>query len=90
MLLIFRTTRHISGNTINEMARRRIALIGLDPTHFSARSIRADFMTQAANAGNNLRNAMALNGHRSSQIASGYYRKASILNNPASQLLTKE
>ncbi len=83
-------TRGICGDAIHNMVRRRIRLIGLDPRGFGAHSLRAGFMTQAANAGAILGDAMALSGHRNTEVAQRYYRHASILNNPAGRLLAEE
>ena len=80
-------TQCICGDSINSMIKRRIEQIGLDSTDFGAHSLRAGFMTQAANAGAVLGDAMALSGHRCAEVANGYYREASLLKNPAGKLL---
>lgn len=80
-------TPGICGDAIHQMIRRRIARIGLDPREYGAHSLRAGFMTQAAQTGTALGDAMALSGHRNPAVAQGYYRPVAILNNPASHLL---
>ena len=76
----------ISGRTINRIVKRRIALIGLDPDQFGAHSLRSGFITEAARSGATLGDAMALSGHRCVEVASGYYRQATVLENPAGKL----
>lgn len=83
-------TKSICGDAIHNMVKRRIAAIGQDPSDYGAHSLRSGFLTQAANAGTTLGDAMALSGHRSMDIANAYYRHASILDNPAGRLLTEK
>ena len=77
----------ISGRTINRIVKRRIVLIGLDPDQFGAHSLRSAFITEAARSGATLGDAMSLSGHRSEEVASGYYRQATVMENPAGKLL---
>lgn len=83
-------SKSICGDAIYKMVRRRIALIGLNPKDYGAHSLRAGFLTQAAQAGTTLGDAMALSGHHNTQTAQQYYQHATILNNPASRLLDEE
>ena len=76
----------ISGRTINRIVKRRIALIGLDPDQFGAHSLRSGFITEAARSGATLGDAMALSGHRCVEVANGYYRQATVLENPAGKI----
>lgn len=80
-------TPGLCGDAIHKMIRRRIAAIGLEPQGFGAHSLRAGFMTQAAQAGTTLGDAMALSGHRNPNTAQQYYRQAAVLKNPAGRLL---
>lgn len=80
-------TRSITGRTINSIIKRRAELAGLDPTCFGAHSLRAGFLTEAARRGTPLGDAMELSGHRSQEIAGGYYRAATLTENPAARLL---
>ena len=80
----------ISGSAINRLIRRRVELAGFDPDLFGAHSLRSGFITEAARSGANLGDAMALSGHRCAEVASGYYREASILENPAGKLFTNK
>ena len=83
-------TKRICGDAILNIIKRRIKGIGLDPTDYGAHSLRAGFMTEAAQAGSPLGDAMALSGHRTTNVASAYYRQASLLDNPASHLLADD
>lgn len=79
----------ISGSTISRIVKRRVALAGYDPSQFSGHSLRSGFITEAARSGANLGDAMALSGHRCAEVASGYYREAMVLENPAGKLFIK-
>lgn len=79
----------ISGRTINRIVKRRIGMIGLDPDQFGAHSLRSGFITEAARSGATLGDAMSLSGHRSVEVASGYYRQATVLENPAGKIFTE-
>ena len=79
-------THSISGQAINNIVKKHIALIGLDPDLYGAHSLRSGFITEAARSGASLADAMALSGHRSVITASGYYREGEIMDNPASTL----
>lgn len=79
----------ISGRTINRMVKRRVAIIGLDPDQFGAHSLRSGFITEAARSGATLGDAMALSGHKCVEVASGYYRQADVLENPAGKLFSE-
>ena len=83
-------TDGIKGQTINYIVKQRVKLAGLDPRHFGAHSLRAGFITEAARAGSPVGDAMALSGHKSVKIASGYYREADFMDNRASHLLDRE
>lgn len=76
----------ISGSAINRLIKRRVAMAGFEPKLFGAHSLRSGFITEAARSGANLGDAMALSGHRCAEVASGYYREAAILENPAGKL----
>lgn len=78
----------ISGSAINRLIKRRVAMAGFDPQQFGAHSLRSGFITEAARSGANLGDAMALSGHRCAEVASGYYREASVLENPAGKLFS--
>jgi len=78
----------LSGKSIGCIVKRRVKLAGLDPDRFGVHSLRAGFITEAARHGAPLGDAMSLSGHRCVHIASGYYREAALLKNPAADLLS--
>ena len=83
-------TDGIKGQTINYVVKQRVKLAGLDPAQFGAHSLRAGFITEAARSGSPVGDAMALSGHKSVKIASGYYRESDMLDNSANRLLDKK
>jgi len=79
----------ISGRTVNRIVKRRVGMAGLDPDLFGAYSLRSEFITEAARSGATLGDAMALSGHRCAEVASGYYRQAAVLENPAGRIFNE-
>ena len=77
----------ICGRTINRIIKTRLLLIGQNPDLFGAHSLRSGFFTEAARKGAALGDAMALSGHKDTKVASGYYRRALLLDNPVNQLI---
>jgi integrase len=77
----------MSGRTVSRVVKRRVAMIGLEPDQFGAHSLRSGFITEAARSGANLADTMSLSGHRSVEVAAGYYRQAGVLDNPAGKLM---
>lgn len=76
----------ISARTINLIVKRRIKMIGLNPDHYGAHSLRSGFLTESARQGINISEAMLLSGHKSIKTAQGYCRTNKIENNKASFL----
>ena len=64
----------ITGRTICDIVKRRVQQIGLNPAHFGAHSLRAGFMTAAAEAGMSLYEAVKYSGHKDLDTAQGYIR----------------
>ena len=79
----------ISGRTVSRIVKRHIEMIGLNPEQFGGHSLRSGFITEAARSGANMGDAMALSGHLSVSVASGYYRQAMVLENPAGKLFSE-
>lgn len=77
----------MTGQSINMMVKKRIALIGLDPKKYGAHSLRSGFITESARSGASLADAMGLSGHRTFAIANEYYRQGEISDNPAGKLI---
>jgi len=77
----------ISGQTINRIVKRYISKLGYDPAEYGAHSLRAGFITEAGRRGLPLGESMMLSGHRSVNVAQGYYREGELLSNPSAHLL---
>ena len=76
----------ICGKSINQIIKKRVALAGANPALYAAHSLRSGFITEAGRQGIHLGEVMQLSGHKSLEIASGYYRKGEILKNPAGKI----
>lgn len=70
--------RHLSGQAINEVVRRRLAAAGIGPAGYGAHSMRAGFVTQALRAGATDAQVMRQTGHTSPATVHIYDRE----NNP--------
>lgn len=68
--------RTIDPKAINDIVKQRAALAGLEPGEFSAHGLRSGYLTEAANRGVPLPEAMEQSRHRSVQQASSYYNSA--------------
>jgi len=79
----------IHARSINRIVKRRVKMLGFDPDEYDAHSLRSGFITEVVRAGANMEDAMALSGHRPVVIASGYYRQAEVLENPAGKFFTE-
>ncbi|MBB5278761.1 integrase [Rhizobium rosettiformans] len=65
--------RPLDPKAINDIVKHRAGLAGLDPVEFSAHGLRSGYLTEAANRGIPLPEAMEQSRHRSVQQASQYY-----------------
>ncbi|MBY3123271.1 site-specific integrase, partial [Rhizobium laguerreae] len=65
--------RAIDPQSVNAIIKQRAAMAGLEPGEFSAHGIRSGYLTEAANRGIPLPEAMEQSRHRSVQQASSYY-----------------
>lgn len=65
--------RPLDPKAISDILKQRVAMAGLDPTEFSAHGLRSGYLTEAANRGIPLPEAMEQSRHRSVQQASQYY-----------------
>lgn len=79
--------RQLDPKAINDILKHRAELAGLDPTEFSAHGLRSGYLTEAANCGIPLPEAMEQSRHRSVQQASEYYNHAKRRSGRASRLL---
>lgn len=79
--------RELDPKAINDIVKQRAETAGLDPRDFSAHGLRSGYLTEAANRGIPLPEAMEQSRHRSVQQASSYYNNAARRTGRASRLL---
>ncbi|WP_371831094.1 site-specific integrase [Ochrobactrum soli] len=79
--------RALEPSAINQIVKQRVQMAGLDPSEFSAHGLRSGYLTEAANRGIPLPEAMEQSRHRSVQQASDYYNNAKRRSGRASRLL---
>ncbi len=79
--------RPLDPKAINDILKQRAEQAGLDPTEFSAHGLRSGYLTEAANRGIPLPEAMEQSRHRSVQQASEYYNGAQRRSGRAAGLL---
>lgn len=79
--------RAIDPQSINAIIKQRAAMAGLDSGEFSAHGLRSGYLTEAANRGIPLPEAMEQSRHRSVQQASSYYNNATRRSGRAARLL---
>jgi integrase len=79
--------RTLDPKSVNDIVKQRAGLAGLDPVEFSAHGLRSGYLTEAANRGIPLPEAMEQSRHRSVQQASSYYNNATRRSGRAARLL---
>ncbi|HEY0120832.1 MAG TPA: site-specific integrase [Rhizobium sp.] len=79
--------RALEPSAINATVKQRAAMAGLDPEEFSAHGLRSGYLTEAANRGVPLPEAMEQSRHRSVQQASSYYNNATRRSGRAARML---
>jgi len=79
--------RPLDPKAINDILKYRTELAGLDPADYSAHGLRSGYLTEAANRGVPLPEAMEQSRHRSVQQASEYYCSATRRSGRASRLV---
>lgn len=73
---------------MNQVLKRALRLIGEDPDSFGAHSLRAGFVTAAAEAGASEISIIQRTGHRSVATVLGYVRPAQVFrSNPIAGVL---
>ncbi|MGE8106142.1 site-specific integrase [Allorhizobium sp. NPDC080224] len=82
--------RPMDPKAVNDIVKQRAEMAGLDPGEFSAHGLRSGYLTEAANLGIPLPEAMEQSRHRSVQQASRYYNSAQRRSGRASRLLDQE
>jgi integrase len=68
--------RALDPKAVNDIVKQRVKMAGLEVGEFSAHGIRSGYLTEAANRGIPLPEAMEQSRHRSVQQASSYYNDA--------------
>ena len=81
------SARALEPSAINRIVKQRAQMAGLDASEFSAHGLRSGYLTEAANRGIPLPEAMEQSRHRSVQQASDYYNNAKRRSGRASRLL---
>lgn len=79
--------RAINPQSINALIKQRVEMAGLEPGEFSAHGLRSGYLTEAANRGIPLPEAMDQSRHRSVQQASSYYHNATRRSGRAARML---
>lgn len=79
--------RALEASAVNAIVKQRAKLAGLEPEEFSAHGLRSGYLTEAANRGIPLPEAMEQSRHRSVQQASSYYNSATRRSGRAARLL---
>lgn len=77
----------LDAQSINAIIKQRVAMAGLVPGEFSAHGLRSGYLTEAANRGIPLPEAMEQSRHLSVQQASSYYNNATRRSGRAARLL---
>jgi integrase len=79
--------RALDPQSVNAILKQRVEMAGLEPGEFSAHGLRSGYLTEAANRGIPLPEAMEQSRHRSVQQASSYYNNATRRSGKAARLL---
>lgn len=79
--------RALDPQSINAIIKQRVEQAGLEPAEFSAHGLRSGYLTEAANRGIPLPEAMEQSRHRSVQQASSYYNDATRRSGRAARML---
>ena len=79
--------RALDPQSINAILKQRAEMAGLEPGEFSAHGLRSGYLTEAANRGIPLPEAMEQSRHRSVQQASSYYNNATRRSGRAARLI---
>lgn len=75
--------RRISGEVVNDVVKRRLTAVGIDPTKFGAHSLRAGFVTTALTNGASYHEIMRQTDHKDPATVEVYAREHAPLTNNA-------
>jgi integrase len=78
----------LDPQSVNLILKTRIAAAGLDPTAYSAHGLRSGYLTEAANRGISLPEAMQQSRHKSTAQAASYYNDATRKLGKAARLMS--
>jgi integrase len=81
------SARALEPAAINAIVKMRAEMAGLEPADYSAHGLRSGYLTEAANRGIPLPEAMEQSRHRSVQQATSYYNNATRRTGKAARLL---
>ncbi|ACI59540.1 integrase family protein (plasmid) [Rhizobium leguminosarum bv. trifolii WSM2304] len=79
--------RALDPKAVNDIVKQRVGMAGLEVGEFSAHGLRSGYLTEAANRGIPLPEAMEQSRHRSVQQASSYYNNATRRSGRAARIL---
>ncbi|MBB5574699.1 site-specific integrase [Rhizobium paranaense] len=79
--------RALDPKAVNDIVKQRVKMAGLEAGEFSAHGLRSGYLTEAANRGIPLPEAMEQSRHRSVQQASTYYNNATRRSGRATRML---
>ncbi len=79
--------RALDPQSVNAILKQRAEMAGLEPGEFSAHGLRSGYLTEAANRGIPLPEAMEQSRHRSVSQASSYYNDATRRGGRAARML---
>jgi len=79
--------RSLEAAAVNAIVKQRAEMAGLEPADYSAHGLRSGYLTEAANRGIPLPEAMEQSRHRSVQQATSYYNNATRRTGKAARLL---
>lgn len=80
--------RALDPKAVNDIVKQRVKMAGLEVGEFSAHGLRSGYLTEAANRGISLSEAMEQSRHRSVQQAASYYNNATRRSGRAARLLS--
>lgn len=79
--------RPLDPQSVNAIIKQRVEMAGMEAGEFSAHGLRSGYLTEAANRGIPLPEAMEQSRHRSVQQASSYYNSATRRSGRAARLV---
>ena len=76
----------LSGTDINRIVKKRLKMVGLNSSLYSAHSLRSGFVTQAGRSNKPIGDVMALTTHKSHTTFMKYYQPGNVRHNSAANL----